>query len=272
MNLMDTALGGTFRNMVCPAVGHFHAWCSESHVPCGQGLDAVASISSISLLIGFIIGVFFHASVSFLLMGRHLSSIEASDESSTGGRQKDDGSTHRDDASTLRQEPEPRANDRKVEFCESCGNGSNAQRTINDPSAPEHSPAWLALEAARIRGSGSPPSRSQSPKSRGEQFAVSMRKLRILSGTNHGLIEAKGRDLLIFSIDSSLRSLLGWPDDWEKQLPTTETGDIASNPPSTIHDLLPASTRRAHRGFFEQVREAEISGREERGASQKANE
>jgi hypothetical protein len=81
---------------------------------------------------------------------------------------------------------------------------------------------------------------------RGLSFASSMRKISTLSGLQHGLVEARGRNLQIFTVDQSARRMLGWPMD---------PSDCEVPLPSTVHDLLPAEIRAGHRRFFEKATE-----------------
>ncbi len=79
----------------------------------------------------------------------------------------------------------------------------------------------------------------------GSTFAKSIRKVSRLSGLQHGLIEARGGGLEIISIDTSMRAMLGWPVDGERDRP----------PPTSVHDLIPDNLRDAHRGYIAKARE-----------------
>ena len=67
----------------------------------------------------------------------------------------------------------------------------------------------------------------------------SLRKLSVLSGLPHGLIEARGKDLEIVSMDRVVRRLLGY-----------EKGTNSVVSPKTVHDLLPIELRSHHRKFL----------------------
>ena len=73
-----------------------------------------------------------------------------------------------------------------------------------------------------------------------------MRKISTLSGLRHGLVEARGNELEIFSVDQTARRLLGWPVD-------PSDGDTIL--PSTVHELLPVEMRAGHRLFFDKAAE-----------------
>ena len=67
-------------------------------------------------------------------------------------------------------------------------------------------------------------------------FANSLRKLSVLSGLPHGLIEARGKGLEIVSIDHVVRQLLG-----------TSTKAENAFLQKTVHGLLPTEIREHHR-------------------------
>ena len=68
---------------------------------------------------------------------------------------------------------------------------------------------------------------------------MSIRKVSRLGGLQYGLVEARGRDLAIVSIDSSMRTMLAWPED--QPLPTS------------VYDLLPENLHCTHRSHIDKA-------------------
>jgi hypothetical protein len=78
---------------------------------------------------------------------------------------------------------------------------------------------------------------------RGADFASSIRKLSGLSGLQHGLIEARGKELEILTLDRTMRQLLGCRD----------SASVVSGReilPTSVHDFLPNELRNSHRKFL----------------------
>ena len=81
---------------------------------------------------------------------------------------------------------------------------------------------------------------------RNAKVEYSLRKLSVLSGLPHGLIEARGKDLEIVKMDRVVRCLLGY----EKGANRLQNGARSVVSPQTVHDLLPIELRSQHRRFF----------------------
>ena len=77
----------------------------------------------------------------------------------------------------------------------------------------------------------------------GRLFANNIRKFSLLNEFQHGLIEARGVGLEIVSIDPIMHKLLGWPVG---SMPRGADGPAL---PRSVHELLPAEFRDAHRKF-----------------------
>jgi hypothetical protein len=83
---------------------------------------------------------------------------------------------------------------------------------------------------------------------RGSSFANSMRKLSGFSGLQHGLVEARGKELEIVTMDRTMRLLLGCRD-------STSASSGRELLPTSVHDLLPEDLRSSHRKFLTKAAE-----------------
>jgi hypothetical protein len=78
-------------------------------------------------------------------------------------------------------------------------------------------------------------------------YGQNIRRLSLVSESCHGLIEARGVELTIVTVDPTVCRMLGWTVDAGRSLPTT------------VHDLLPPELRDLHCRLILQARHSTIT-------------
>eukprot|EP00291_Cryptomonas_curvata_P014912 CAMPEP_0172153654 /NCGR_PEP_ID=MMETSP1050-20130122/1578_1 /TAXON_ID=233186 /ORGANISM="Cryptomonas curvata, Strain CCAP979/52" /LENGTH=159 /DNA_ID=CAMNT_0012822241 /DNA_START=351 /DNA_END=826 /DNA_ORIENTATION=- len=109
----------------------------------------------------------------------------------------------------------------------------------------------LQMQSEAMRDHGSIQSMISSKSAlvqRGANFASSIRKLSGLSGLQHGLIEARGKELEILTIDRTMRQLLGCRD-------SASASSGREFLPTSVHNFLPNELRNPHRKFLSKAME-----------------